>query len=144
MASLQQTVLIACSHDNIQCRGSSSRCPTEIGVAGGWTYPRLGLQPYVEDQTVEAIVAAYQGRKQAELYFGRGTTAIGFDRLDRKPAPRSPDPVGDVVHARTPEGTPMAMATVFRASCHPVWVFAVTISADFPGAARTFSRRSPG
>ena len=88
----------------------------------------------VERLTVEAIVAAFSDRTPADLYFGRGMTETGYNRRAAAGTVQdSQDKLVDVLHVRTSDGP---LATVFRASIHPVWVAAPTISADFCGVAR--------
>jgi hypothetical protein len=95
----------------------------------------------VESLTVEAIVAAFNNRKSADLYFGRGTTKTGSNRRAAEPDTDSQDELVDVLHARTSDGL---LATVFRASIYPVWVAASTISADFCGVARKEHEKTHG
>lgn len=97
---------------------------------GGTGTRHAAFHQQVIDLTVEAIVEAYNNRQAADLYFGRASTQIAMNRLDKG---ASPDPALDVLHATGASGP---IATVFRVSCHPVWMAAPTISADFPFAAR--------
>lgn len=101
--------------------------PSSIGVC------YAPFRERVEGLTADAIVAAFDARTEADLYFGRGTTKTGYDRRALPPNIDSQDEILDVLHAVTSKGP---LATVFRASIHPVWVVAPTISADFPGVAR--------
>lgn len=109
--------------------------PTSIGVCFA------PFRERVERLTVEVIVEAFNRRTPADLYFGRGSTKTGANRLLEDLYADSHDEIVDVLHARTSAGP---LATVFRASIHPVWVAATTISADFCGVARKEIEKTHG
>lgn len=108
--------------------------PTMVELTPYWNKGigtrHAGFHQRVIERTVEAIVEAYHNRQRAELYFGRASTSIAVNRLDLS---ATPDPALDVLHV---VGAAGPVATVFRVSCHPVWMVAPMITADFPFAAR--------
>jgi hypothetical protein len=81
----------------------------------------------------------------AELYFGRGTTDIGYNR-SLKDHPELYDSAVDVIRVVYPDRN--SESYLFMAACHPVFSTAgtlhYTISANYPGVARQLVERRTG
>ena len=81
----------------------------------------------------------------ADLFFGRGTTDIGYNR-SLKEHPELYDSSVDVIKVVYPENN--SESYLFIAACHPVFSTAgtlhYTISANYPGVARELIERRTG
>ena len=83
--------------------------------------------------------------KPAELYFGRGTTDIGYNR-SLKDHPELYDSDVDVLKIAYSDNK--SESYLFMAACHPVFSTAgklhFTISANYPGVARKLVEERTG
>ena len=94
------------------------------------------LYAYVREAIVKAVEESLDNAKPAELFFGRGSAQLGYNRslADR---PDIYDDAVDVVHFRYQHD--QSEGYLFMAACHPVFCAAgenFTLSANFPGVAR--------
>ena len=88
---------------------------------------------------------ALDSMEPADLFFGRGTTDIGYNR-SLKEHPELYDSSVDVIKVVYPENN--SESYLFIAACHPVFSTAgtlhYTISANYPGVARELIERRTG
>jgi hypothetical protein len=95
------------------------------------------LYSVVRNGILNAVEKALSSMAPADLYFGRGTTDIGYNR-SLKDHPELYDSDVDVLKIVYPEKK--SESYLFLAACHPVFSTAgklhYTISANYPGVAR--------
>ena len=107
--------------------------PDLLGVWGG---APLAYRQYVVDQTVNAIVDAYNNRKRGDLYYG---TAPGRDLLSNQfgydPANESMDSDVRVLQARGANGKPFATLLNFSAHATVLGSDNKKATGDWPQAA---------
>jgi hypothetical protein len=99
----------------------------------------------VKNGIIKAIDHAVKAMAPAELYFGRGTTDIGYNR-NMKDHQEMYDSAVDVIKVQYKEKN--TESYLFIASCHPVFSTAgtlhYTISANYPGVARKLTEERTG
>lgn len=94
---------------------------------------------------IASVEKALASMEPAELFFGRGSTDIGYNR-SLKEHPELYDSSVDVIKVVYPEKN--SESYLFMAACHPVFGTAgklhYTISANYPGVARHLVERRTG
>ena len=101
------------------------------GPTGGYDRPDVDYRSYVEDQLVGVIEDAFDAAAPADLWFGRGTSGINYNRH----AGVGGDQTLDVLRVSDDAG--QTRAVLFAYPAHPTTIADVTVlSADFPGEAR--------
>lgn len=100
------------------------------------------LNRIVRNGLIKASEEAVTNLKPADLWVGRGTTDIGYNR-SLKEHPELYDSAVDVLKIQYPETN--SESYLFIAACHPVFSTAgtlhYTISANYPGVARRLVER---
>ncbi len=103
------------------------------------------LYSTIKNGILDAVDGAIQSETPAELYFGRGTTDIGYNR-SLKDHPELYDSDVDVLKIAYSDRKPESY--LFMAACHPVFSTAgklhYTISANYPGVARKLIEERTG
>lgn len=103
------------------------------------------LNQTIRNGLISSVEKALASMEPAELYFGRGTTDIGYNRSLRD-HPELYDSSVDVVKVVFPLKN--SESYLFIAACHPVFSTAgtlhYTISANYPGVARQLVERRTG
>jgi hypothetical protein len=103
------------------------------------------LNQTIRKGLISSVEKALASMEPAELYFGRGTTDIGYNRSLRD-HPELYDSSVDVVKVVFPLKN--SESYLFIAACHPVFSTAgtlhYTISANYPGVARQLVERRTG
>jgi hypothetical protein len=99
----------------------------------------------VRNSILNAVEGALKNMAPAELYFGRGTTDIGYNR-SLKDHPELYDSDVDVLKIAYSDRK--SESYLFMAACHPVFSTAgklhYTISANYPGVARKLVEERTG
>jgi len=95
------------------------------------------LYGIIKPAMIKAIGLAIKNMTPSNIYFGRGTTAIGGNRS----LPTAPLPYDNTLDVLTVENTQNKTQTVlFLTGCHPVFnnsgIEGVTITANYPGVTR--------
>jgi hypothetical protein len=103
------------------------------------------LYTTVRNGILNAVDNALKTMAPAELYFGRGSTDIGYNR-SLKDHPELYDSAVDVIKVKYTDKN--AESYMFLAACHPVFSTAgklhYTISANYPGVARKLTEERTG
>ncbi len=99
----------------------------------GFDQPFPAYRSFLIEQIVDAVGTAVSDLQPASVWFGKGQTAIGFDRHFKQPS--AADRTLDVIKVTDVNGR--TCCTAFFASCHPVCMGDYNfVNADFPGVAR--------
>ena len=103
------------------------------------------LNQVLRNGLIASVEKALASMEPSELFFGRGTTDIGYNR-SLKEHPELYDSSVDVIKVLYPVKN--SESYLFIASCHPVFGTAgklhYTISANYPGVARKLVERRTG
>jgi len=102
------------------------------------------LYTYVREAIVKAVEESLDNAKPAELFFGRGSAQLGYNRSIRD-RPELYDDAVDVLRFRYLQD--QSEGYLFMAACHPVFSEAderFTLSANYPGVARKLIEEKRG
>jgi len=102
------------------------------------------LYSYVREAIVKAVEESLDNAKPADLFFGRGSAQLGYNRSLRD-RPEIYDDAVDVLRFRYQHD--QSEGYLFMAACHPVFSEAserFTLSANFPGVARKVLEEKKG